>query len=171
MLRMGSKHTKVIFLDIDGVLNCTKTSNPRDLPYVIDKRLSGVLNRLIARTHAKVILISDWRYDPAGLFSARYHGVKYQDAVPDWPKKSRGEEIRGWLRKHRDVDRYAVIDDDDDELDDLPLFQPSSTTGLKARVANAVARFLNRKTDKDMRSGAITPTLENARKRLKRLTK
>jgi hypothetical protein len=26
--------------------------------------------------------------------------------------------------------RYVVIDDDDDELDELPLFQPSASTGL-----------------------------------------
>jgi hypothetical protein len=105
------------------------------------------------------------------LFSARYHGIKYQDVVPDWRKKSRGDEIRGWLAKHREVDRYAIIDDDDDELDDLPLFQPSSATGLTARITIAVARYLSRKSDNDMRSGRIVRTLENARKRIKRLTK
>ena len=30
---------KVIFLDIDGVLNCGKTPDPRKLPYIVDKRL------------------------------------------------------------------------------------------------------------------------------------
>jgi hypothetical protein len=37
---------KVIFLNIDGVLNCKKTENPRKYPYVIDlellDRLKGV---------------------------------------------------------------------------------------------------------------------------------
>jgi hypothetical protein len=79
-------------LDIDGVLNCNKTPNPHDLPYVVDKRLLRVFNRLVARTRAKVVLISDWRYDSAGLFSAREQGIKFGDAVPDWPKKSRGDE-------------------------------------------------------------------------------
>jgi hypothetical protein len=32
-------------------------------------------------------------------------------------------------------------------------------------------KFLEGRTDKDMRSGAIVRTLENARKRVKRLTK
>lgn len=63
---------------------------------------------------------SDWRHDPAGLFSARYWGMPYADVVPDLPRRSRGDEIRAWLKKHSDVDRYAVIDDDDDQLDDLP---------------------------------------------------
>ncbi len=30
---------KVIFLDIDGVLNCKKTPNPRNLPYIVDTKL------------------------------------------------------------------------------------------------------------------------------------
>jgi hypothetical protein len=30
---------KIIFLDIDGVLNCDKTPNPRKFPYVVDKKL------------------------------------------------------------------------------------------------------------------------------------
>jgi len=40
---MGSKRSKIIFLDIDGVLNCNKTPKPHDLPYVVDKRLLRVL--------------------------------------------------------------------------------------------------------------------------------
>ena len=90
------RRTKVIFLDIDGVLNSEKTSNPRDLPYVIDKRLLRVFKRIVARTHAKIVLISDWRHDPAGLFSCRHWGLRYDDVVPDRPKKSRGDQIRAF---------------------------------------------------------------------------
>ena len=56
---------KVIFLDIDGVLNCSKTHNPRKLPYVIDHKLLNRFERLLQRTKAKVVLSSTWRYDPA----------------------------------------------------------------------------------------------------------
>ncbi len=38
---------KVIFLDIDGVLNSDATPNARNLPYIVDKRLLRRLNRLI----------------------------------------------------------------------------------------------------------------------------
>ena len=72
---------RVIFLDIDGVLNCKKTPNPRDLPYIIDSRLLRIFLRMVGRTRAKVVLISDWRHDPAGLFSARYWGIPYVDIV------------------------------------------------------------------------------------------
>ena len=38
----SQKKMKVIFLDIDGVLNCKKTPNPRKFPYVVDKRLCAL---------------------------------------------------------------------------------------------------------------------------------
>ena len=160
---------KVIFLDIDGVLNSKKTPNPRELPYIVDRRLLRIFLRMVTRARAKVVLISDWRHDPAGLFSARYWGVRYVDIVPYLPKRSRGEQIFLWLRKHPNVKRYVVIDDDDDQLDNLPLFQPSASEGISAKIANGVVKYLQGKTDKDMRSGALIRTVENVRKGLKRL--
>jgi len=62
-----------------------------------------------------------------------------------------------------------VIDDDDDQLDNLTLFQPSSSEGINAKIANGVVKYLQGKTDKDMRSGALVRTVENVRKGLKRL--
>ena len=160
---------RVIFLDIDGVLNCKKTPNPRDLPYIIDNRFLRIFLRMVRQTRAKVVLISDWRHDPAGLFSARYWGIRYVDVVPYLPKRSRGEQILLWLRKHPKVTRYVVIDDDDDQLDNLPLFQPSHSKGITAKIANGVVKYLQGKTDKDMTSGVLVRTVENVRKELKRL--
>ena len=160
---------KVIFLDIDGVLNCKKTPNPRELPYIVDRRLLRIFLRMVTRARAKVVLISDWRHDPAGLFSARYWGIRYVDIVPYLPKRSRGEQILLWLKKHPKVRRYVVIDDDDDQLDNLPLFQPSSSEGITAKLANGAVKYLLGKADKDMRSGAMVRTVENVRKGLKRL--
>jgi len=116
---------KVIFLDIDGVLNCAKTPNPRKFPYIVDRRLLRRFERLVARTKAKIVLSSTWRYDPAGLFSARHWGIRFIDVIPDMPGKPRRNEILAWLKHHPRVERFAVIDDEDDELDELPLFQPS----------------------------------------------
>jgi hypothetical protein len=44
---------KVVFLDIDGVLNTRQTPNPRKFPYVVDKTLVRRLKRLLAQTKAK----------------------------------------------------------------------------------------------------------------------
>ena len=152
---------RVIFLDLDGVLNCSKTHNPRKLPYVIDPKLLRRFGRLLERTRAKVVLSSTWRYDPAGLFSAKRQGIRFIGTTPDMPRKPRRNEILAWLKGHPKVARYVVIDDDDDELDELPLFQPSATTGLTDDIVKGVVDYLNGKTDKDMRRSRVTRNIEN----------
>jgi len=152
---------KVIFLDIDGVLNCAKTPNPRKLPYVVDPKLLRRFERLVERTKAKVVLASTWRYDPAGIFSARHWGIRFIDVIPDMPGRPRRDEILAWLKHHPRVKRFAVIDDEDDELDELPLFQPSAATGLTTEIAKGVADYLDRKTDRDMRRGPLVRVLQN----------
>jgi len=44
---------RVIFIDIDGVLNSSKTPNPRDLPYIVDRKLLRTFRKLVARTTCK----------------------------------------------------------------------------------------------------------------------
>src|SRR5436190_23171846 len=94
---------KVIFLDIDGVLNCDATPNPRKFPYVVDRKLLARLKKLLDRTGAKVVLTSTWRLDPIGLLAARHWGVPFIDVTPDFPKRMRRDEVRTWLRKHPKV--------------------------------------------------------------------
>jgi hypothetical protein len=157
---------KVIFLDIDGVLNCRKTPNPRKLPYIVDRKLLKRFMRLLERTGAKVVLSSTWRYDPAGLFSAKYWGLPFIDVIPDMPKRPRRTEILAWLKGRPRVKRFVVIDDEDDELDELPLFQPSPTTGLTEPICRGVANYLEGKTEEDMRSNRIVRTFQNMRSAL-----
>jgi hypothetical protein len=164
----GWRRMKVIFLDIDGVLNCKTTPNPRRFPYMVDKRLLARLKRLLRRTGAKVVLSSSWRVDPAGLFAAKYFGVPFIDICPDMPKSPRCKEILVWLKRHPKVTRFAVIDDEDDELDELPLFQPSATTGLTAEVAKGVEKYLNGKTEETIRANVVTRIGQNIHSLFKR---
>ena len=152
---------KVIFLDIDGVLNCRKTPNPRKFPYVIDDELLARFTQLLQQTGASVVLSSTWRYDPAGIFSAKHYGVPFMDITPDMPDEPRCKEILEWLRDHPEVTRYVVIDDEDDELDKLPLFQPSSRTGLTQKIVDGAADYLNRRTEKDIRCNRVVRVLQN----------
>lgn len=158
---------KVIFLDIDGVLNSKNTPNPRQFPYVVDPKLLKRLKRLLERTGAKVVLSSTWRYDPAGIFSAKHWGVPFVDVIPDIPKKARRDEILMWLKHHPKVKRFVVIDDEDDELDQLPLFQPSASTGLTDEIAKGVAKYLAGKTNEDMRCTAAVRVLQNIKSAFK----
>jgi hypothetical protein len=158
---------RVIFLDIDGVLNCASTKNPRNLPYFVDRKLLNRFIRLVGRTNAKVVLSSTWRYDPAGLFSAKHWGIPFMDVIPDMPKKPRSSEIRAWLKRHRNVRRFVVLDDEDDELDDLPLFQPASKTGLTQEIVRGIERYLSGETNEEMRRSKVTRFIQNIQARLK----
>ena len=152
---------KIVFLDIDGVLNCKTTPNPRRFPFIVDAVLLTRLERLLELTGAEVVLTSNWRFDPAGMFAARYYGVPFADTVPELPGQPRCEEIYAWLRDRPDVDRFVVIDDEDDELDPLPLFQPSPKTGLTHEMVDGAADYLNGKTDRDMRRNAAVRLAQN----------
>ena len=159
----------VIFLDIDGVLNCEDTPNPRKFPYIIDPRPLSLLNKgLLARTGANVVLSSSWRTDPVGLLAAKYHDVPFIDVCPDLPEVSRCEEMLRWLSEHQAVHRYVVIDDESDCLDDLPLFQPSSKTGLTIEIVEGVEKYLSGKTDVTMRQPAIVRLGQNIHSFFKR---
>ena len=57
--------------------------------------------------------------------------------------------------------RYAVLDDEDDELDDLPLFQPSAATGLTEEMAQGLVEYLTGSTDQDMRRSRLSRILQN----------
>ncbi|MEA2885200.1 MAG: hypothetical protein QOH32_4456 [Bradyrhizobium sp.] len=159
---------KIIFLDIDGVLNCSKTPNPRDFPYIVDKKLLARLKKLLDRTGAKVVLSSTWRCDPVGLFAAKHYGVPFIGVCPDKPGSPRRDEMLAWLKAHPKVTRYIVLDDEDDELDDLPLFQPSATTGLTMDIVRGGTRYLNGDTDQDMRASAVVRLGQNIHALFKR---
>jgi hypothetical protein len=103
----------------------------------------------------------------AGLFSAKRWGIPFISVTPDMPKRPRHDEIRAWLKKHPQVTRFVVIDDEDDGLDDLPLFQPSATTGLTGEIVRSVVQYLDGKTDKDVRSSRVERLLQNVQSAIK----
>ncbi len=154
---------KAIFLDIDGVLNSESTANPRNFPYIVDGRLLARFRELVSKTGAIVVLSSTWRVDPVGRLAAKFYEIPFDDICPDMPGAPRCEEMQTWLRQHPQVTRYAVLDDDDDCLDELPLFQPSSKTGLTEEMVHGIEEFLAGRSDKDMRASAVVRMGQNIR--------
>lgn len=133
---------RVIFLDIDGVLNTNQVHNPRGFPYVVEDRLVDRFNRLVERTSARVVLMSTWRLDPIGLLAAKHFRITFSDVTPDMPDGARSAEILAWLKAHPEVERFVVLDDTDDGFETLPFFQTSMDDGLTPDISDGIEAYL-----------------------------
>lgn len=134
---------KVLFLDIDGVVNSSSTTDFRNNLWPVDPYMAFLVGRIQLYTGCEVVLSSSWRYHPDGLAAA----TKIVSIYSMTPKinSKRGIEIADWLNERDDVERYAILDDDDDMLkEQLPnFFKTSFKTGLTDDIANAVIEHLN----------------------------
>jgi len=113
---------KVIFLDIDGVLNRgefdPETESTSLLPTLVE-RLRGVLRE----TGAKIVLSSSWRYLVLGQamtlsgfeFLLRTHGFPkgclHDLTCADEETTDRGAQILKWVEQNGPLEAWAVIDD------------------------------------------------------------
>ena len=122
---------KVIFLDIDGVLNSQQESVSGNVNGTFDyegiNRVSlGLLRLVVELTDAKIVISSTWRHDGyegiAGAFEAQgWRGLimrKIIIGITPWLTGVRGDEIQHWIDEQGDVTDYVIIDDDSDMLDD-----------------------------------------------------
>jgi len=153
----------IIFLDVDGVLNCSDTwKGPHgNGVHTICPDLCDNFARVVKETGADVVVSSTWRLHQSGLsFLAdrlNERGVTILDITPDIPRKRlsgpptlRGEEIRQWLIENdRLDDRIVILDDDSDFLREQKPFHVKTTFhgkgGLTPELANEAIRILNAK--------------------------
>lgn len=138
---------RVIFLDIDGVLNAHHNTKEREGGFIgMDPHLVRLFNRIVHMTRAKVVLSSSWRHDDDWRHTMERWGL---DVVPfiDRTERSmsghRGEEIQEWLDRHPFVVEYAIIDDGSDMLPDQPHFKTIWDVGLTPKIAEDIIRHLN----------------------------
>ena len=103
----------MIFLDIDGVLAPIRRW---DRYGDLDPAGIQVLNGIVARTGADVVVSSTWRYGKtAAELQEMLHAQGFAGRVVDTTPvgtsgAGRGEEIAAWLAEH-DVSGYVIIDD------------------------------------------------------------
>lgn len=128
---------KVVFLDIDGVLNSNfwNENHQREISdgTLIDESKIKILCKLIKDTNAQIILHSGWKYwFDAELKPLRKEaenlktllekeGLKVSGVTPDHATEEirktkkfslvKAEEILAWLKKHEEIDRWVVLDD------------------------------------------------------------
>lgn len=159
---------KVIFLDIDGVLNHRlfyESGQHKNLEYPycdIDPTRVEFLNNIVEHTHADVVCSSTWRkmYSPAEIEDILVAcGYRYQilDNTPILSFKSysgtvpRGCEIQAWIDKNISGNisvnlKYVILDDDSDMLlwQRENYFHVDSYCGLTPNIVYRVEKFLNK---------------------------
>ena len=112
---------KIIFLDVDGVLNNNDTDTRNPLGYIgVDDTLCQRLRDIVAATGAKIVLSSAWRTAPRALPYLWEHcgpTVECIGETPYYPAGIRGDEIQEWLDQNADrlkVNRFIILDDRED---------------------------------------------------------
>ena len=157
---------KVVFLDIDGVLNCNSTTN-RVLGYdFVDDDKVDRLKHIIDETGAKVVLSSTWRegwYDfdngraetiSADLFVALERrllesGIEMIDKTPMFRGhlSVRGQEIKHWIEHcDEDIEAFVILEDWESlaPYNDDNIVWTDDYDGLTDQDAEAAIKILNR---------------------------
>jgi len=137
---------KILFLDIDGVLNSAKTfaALKKDDVFPIDPHKAFMVGKIQLDTGCEVVLSSAWRHSALGVKEVEKRVVKLLDTTPSSKDGVRGWEIRTWLKQHPEVTRYAILDDDSDMLSEqMPsLFQTTWQIGITPEIVIAVVEYL-----------------------------
>jgi len=120
---------KVVFLDVDGVLNhmgCKEMFG--EYRGVEDARVAKLAEIVFCQSPpAAIVLTSSWKelwdhqpinstkLDPMAQYlvdKLRSHGMHITDRTDEKNAMQRGLGIQGWLRKVKDVDAWVVLDDE-----------------------------------------------------------
>lgn len=128
---------KVIFLDIDGVLNVIGQGRDQ-YGALFHKHFEDNLNYIINSTGAKIVISSTWRMSGLEEMQNMWKDRNLPGDVIDITpisrflrdeeltfdeRKERGNEIKTWLLEHPEIINYVILDDDTDMLDEqLPYF-------------------------------------------------
>lgn len=118
---------KVIFLDIDGVLN-VYCQGRDEYGCLFHEHLVDNLRWVVEQTGAKIVVSSSWRLSGKTSIIEMWDFRKLPGEVIDiTPNLSygvglntytpRGKEIQMWLDENPEVTNYVIFDDDSDMLE------------------------------------------------------
>lgn len=114
---------KVIFLDVDGVLNNHQSG--------IDADMMERLAKIVEKTDAKIVLSSSWKNGwnkEKVKWSYHYiylnkclneYGLEIYDRIPNYHNLKRQDEIKIWLKDHPEVTNFVILDDETTHLMDF----------------------------------------------------
>jgi hypothetical protein len=108
---------RVVFLDVDGVLNRTgfRPAQSRGLVSWIEPELAARFAQAAVALDARVVLASDWRIGrPLEVLRAAFasHGIAIHGLTPSSCGGGRWREIAAWLAANGvDAGAVAIVDD------------------------------------------------------------
>ncbi len=150
---------KVVFLDVDGVLNNEFTTESIMKCRGIDDELVANLATIVRITGAEIVLVSDWKMffdSKVDIKDATHPMLRYlmdklqkydlyiYDYTIDRNASDRGYGIQRWLKRFPEVERWVVLDHkfffDYEEAGVVPhLVLTNGICGLtESDVANAI---------------------------------
>lgn len=138
---------KVIFLDVDGVLNSAGLLYHYGFDY-LDEDMVSLFCRVVKETGAEVVLSSSWRLNGRSRSivseALAVHDVEIVGTTPRLRGEPRYREISEWLSDHPDVERYAILDDDPEAGGGMggSFFMTDLEIGLDEATARKVVRHL-----------------------------
>lgn len=137
---------KIIFLDIDGVLN-HKNSPLCGAVFGIDYTLLPLLKNILDQTGAKIVLSSSWRLSIHPRLRVKDAlasiGAEFIDCTK-YLGGPRANEIQEWLNRHPEVTDFIILDDDIDAEIVGHFFQTSMNYGLTEKHVKGIIRYFNR---------------------------
>lgn len=139
---------KVIFLDVDGVLNHGNSKIK-----VEDDKIQ-FLKQIIDETGAKIVLSSDWRFwlgtddRDVALLQEKLKGIGAEivSSTPNSKHGYRGAEIYQWINEWQGetIDKFVILDDRDDIKPYMNKFvQTSFNLGLQEKHVRKAIQLLN----------------------------
>lgn len=153
---------KIIFLDIDGVLNSEEwdsyvqsfTYGARfNSCYLLSQEMILRLQNVIFQTNAEIVLTSSWRTNIQALNALTkqlnlYH-LRLKDTTLYSTYNTRADDIHEWLRSHPSVHSYAIVDDYDDgfsndEVLATHFVQTTFAQGLTSEKAEKIVEILSK---------------------------
>ena len=135
---------KVLFLDVDGVLNMNNSGGPKTL----NRNRLKLLEKIVVATSCNIVVSSSWRTSPSHLALLRrtleYRNISIYGITRDL-SSLRGNEIKDWLDRHPGVEQYAIVDDIDEMLNSQQEYfvQTQSNIGLTNDSVNKIIQILS----------------------------
>ncbi len=145
---------KIIFLDVDGVLNLDMGDS---YSCFLDQDKIFLLNHLIRATGASIVISSRWRdkiiegkMNIAGFhFMLQTHGFLREAeiegiTVSDRTLPGRGNQIKKWLSENKRTTSYVILDDTEDGFNGMNFIKIDGKKGLTLQDVDEAISILGK---------------------------